>query len=270
MSGIADVTEATFASDVVEASHTRPVVVDFWAPWCGPCHQLAPVLEKMAAKYGGDVDVVKLNTDQAPNVARTYRIQGIPAVKAFSGGAVISEFVGVQPEQVIDRFFAALAPSKSDRLVAEAHAAPEADKERLLRDALSLQPDHPEGVVALARILVARNETDEATTILSRVPRSDQARKLLAEIRLRAAAGDDLDDLRAQADSGDAGAKLRLGRVLAGRGDLTGALPLLLEAVRDPDTREHARTAVLEVFDVAGPDSDVVRTWRPKLAAALF
>ena len=93
---IAEVTEATFATDVVEASRTRPVVVDFWAPWCGPCHQLSPIIERMAAKYGEDVAVVKLNVDHAPTVSRTYRIQGIPAVKAFKDGAVVAEFVGVQ------------------------------------------------------------------------------------------------------------------------------------------------------------------------------
>src|SRR5690606_19801428 len=105
---IQDVTEATFEQEVLEASRRQPVVVDFWADWCGPCHQLAPLLERAAAKHAGEVSVRKLDVDAAPGLARRYGVQGIPAVKAFRDGAVVSEFVGVQPATAVDSFFAAL------------------------------------------------------------------------------------------------------------------------------------------------------------------
>ena len=267
---VRDVTEASFDADVVQASATRPVVVDFWAPWCGPCHQLSPLLERAAARYGADVDVVKVNVDEAPTVARTYRVQGIPAVKAFRDGAVVSEFVGVQPERSVDQFFAALVPSAADRLVAAAESADAADRERLLREALAADPTHAGASLALARLLAGQGLDDEAVRLLQRLPASDEVRRLLAEIGLRAAAGDDLDALQEQAGAGDPEARLRLGRALAARGDHDRACAVLVDAVRDPATRDEARTAVLEVFAVAGDGSDVTRTWRPRLASALF
>ena len=266
---VRDVAEAAFATDVIEASSTKPVVVDFWAPWCGPCRQLSPLLERVAARYADDIDVVKVNVDQAQRVAGTYRVQGIPAVKAFKDGAVVAEFVGLQPEAVVDRFFADLAPSAADRLVDQVAAAAPEEQEALLREALSLQADHPRGIVLLASLLRERGAVDEAIALLQRVPADAEARRLLAQLHLQAAGAADLDGLRAAAESGEASDRLSLGKALAAAGHLDQAMPHLMAAVADPSTREDARTAVLEVFAVAD-GSDLVRTWRPRLAAALF
>ena len=268
---IRDITAEQFESDVVQASAQRPVVVDFWAPWCGPCHQLSPLLEKVAERYAGDVDVVKLNVDEAPAIAARYRVQGIPAVKAFRDGKVAGEFVGVQPATVIDKLFAGLAPSPPDRLVAQAAGLDDPAKaELLLREALELERSHAGAAVGLAQLLLDRDELTQARELLQRVPMDPTARRLLAELDLGSAGTQDLIALEAAAAAGDAAAALEAGRVRAAAGDYEQALPLLLAAVRDPDTRDAARTSVLAVFAVLGDDSELTRTWRPRLAAALF
>ncbi len=269
---IDDVDESSFATAVVEASHTRPVVVDFWAAWCAPCRQLSPLLERVAARHADDVAVVKVDVDAAPRLAARYRVQGIPSVKAFRDGAVVAEFTGLQPEAAVERFFAALAPTPADRLAAQAETAPPTEQEALLRAALEEQPDHPAACVALARLLRDRGDADEARRLLDRVPADAAARRLFAELQLSvdAPTAAELDDLRSHAAAGDGDARLALGRALAAGGDAAAALPVLIDAVREPATRDAARAAVLEVFAVLGDDSDLVRAWRPRLASALF
>jgi putative thioredoxin len=269
---VKDVTEARFRADVIEASRTRPVVVDFWAPWCGPCHQLSPLLEAAAARWAGEVDVVKVNVDEAPSLARAFQVQGIPAVKAFHGGTVVAQFTGVQPAQVIEQMFAALAPSQADRLAAAGDAAPgDAEAERAYRAALDEEADHPRAVVGLARILLDRDEQEEARALLGRVPSDPGARRLLAEMSLGDARDEDaVQDLRARVEAGDVQARVELGRALAAAGQVDDALAVLVDAVREPALREDARAAVLEVFELLGDADPRVRAWRPKLAAAIF
>jgi putative thioredoxin len=267
---IRDVDEAAFASEVLEASRARPVVVDFWAEWCGPCHQLSPILERVAERYADGVELVKVDVDAAPGVAGQYGIRGIPAVKAFRDGAVVAEFTGVQPEAQVDRFFAALVPSPADRLAAEAaDAAPEA-RERLLREALERDPGHAGALVGLAELLGDRGEEGEARALLARAPADADARRLLARLNLAGAGAVDLDDLARRAGSGDAGALLELGQAYAAMEDYGQALHHLVAVARLPDTRDEARRRVLDIFALLGDDHELVRTWRPKLATALF
>ncbi|MBA2437575.1 MAG: thioredoxin, partial [Acidimicrobiia bacterium] len=174
---IADATDATFEQVVVAASRTRPVVVDFWAAWCGPCRQLSPLLERVAARHVGEIDVVKVDVDANPDIARRYRIQGIPAVKAFRDGQLTAEFTGLQPEAVVAKFFEALAPSAADRLAEQAAEAPPEQREALLRQAIAEQADHPVALVGLARSLADRGETGEAAGLLRRLPADPTARR---------------------------------------------------------------------------------------------
>jgi putative thioredoxin len=274
---IRDVTEATFASQVIEASRTRPVVVDFWAPWCGPCRQLSPLLERAANRWATQIDVVKVNIDQAPITARQLRIQSIPAVKAFVDGRIVAEFLGVQPETAVERFFAALAPSEADRLVAQAQRLAPAEAESLLRQALATRNDHPAASRALARLLLDRGHDSaadraEAIALLERLPGDAEAIRMLAHVRLSDAAVNDdtIAQLRVQAQGGDVQSRLAFGRALAAREAHREALEALITAAGDPKTREDAREAVLEVFRVLGDDHELVRTFRPRLASVLY
>ncbi len=140
-----DVTDQSFETDVVERSRTVPVVVDFWAEWCGPCRQLGPVLEAAVTATGGAVELVKVDVDANPRVSLTHRVQSIPAVKAFRDGRVVDEFVGAQPPEAVEAFLRGLLPSEADQLVARGD-------EQSLRQALELEPNHPGALGALARL----------------------------------------------------------------------------------------------------------------------
>ena len=175
-----DATQETFQQAVIDRSREVPVVVDFWAEWCGPCRTLTPALERAAEKRTGQVELVKVDTDANQQLAAQYGIQGIPAVKAFRDGQVVDEFVGALPAAQVERFFDNLVPTESDELVA-------AGDEQSLRRALELEPGRADAAAALGRMLLERGEADKALEVLDGVSGDFAAEGLAARARLLAA-----------------------------------------------------------------------------------
>jgi putative thioredoxin len=280
---VRDVAEAEFECEVIERSHERPVVVDFWAPWCGPCRALGPILERQAEERNGDFILAKVNTDEAQNLAMAFRIEGIPAVKAFRDGKLVLEFTGVLPEQQVREFLDHVCPSEADRVARQASSLEQSnpiEAEALYRGALSLDPKQQDALVGLARLLLARGAEDEAVGLLERVlPGGDQASEVdrlrgILDFRQR---GRGLGDegaarQRVVANPEDPQAHFELGSVLAAAGRYPEALAELFAAAeRDKKLAAGTvREAMLKIFQIIGVRSELADEYRDRLARLLY
>jgi putative thioredoxin len=248
-----DVTDATFQTEVIDRSGTTPVVVDLWAPWCGPCRTLGPILDKVVGETDGQVVLVKVNVDENPQVSQAFRVQGIPAVYALAGGKVVDGFVGAQPEPAVREFVDRLLPSEAERELATLVAAGD---EASLRRTLELKPDHHDAIVALAELLAARRDdgdTDEALALLGRIPETAETRRVAALVRTGVGTGD-----IAGTPNGD-GADAASG--------ITAELEELLGRVKGDD---EARQKFVDLLEVLGPDDPRTADYRKRLTRQLF
>ncbi len=243
-----DVTDASFQSDVIDRSTTHPVVVDLWAPWCGPCRTLSPILEQVIEDTDGQVELVKVNVDENPQVSAAFRVQGIPAVYAVADGKVVDGFVGAQPEAQVREFVSRLLPSEAEQAL-EALVA--SGDEASLREALEQKPDHQGAIVALADLLARRRangDTEEALALLGRIPETPETRRVAALVRTGAAA---------DAAGGDG----------AAGEEVTAKLDALLDRVKDDDA---ARQEYVDLLEVMGPGDPRTADYRKRLTSRLF
>ena len=232
-----DVVDATFEAEVMTRSEQVPVVVDLWAPWCGPCKSLGPILERAVAGSEGRVVLAKVNIDENPGVAQSFRVQSIPAVFAIHHREVVGSFVGAQGEDAVNEFVTKLLP---DDEVDDLEQLVATGDEVSLRAALESRPDHPAAVCALAVLLVERDgdgDRAEATALLDRVPETPETRRIAAMSRVEAV------------------------------GDVEAELAGLLAQVRDDD---EVRQRYLDLLEVMGPDDPRTVRWRQRLTSVLF
>ncbi|HVW72443.1 MAG TPA: thioredoxin [Rhizomicrobium sp.] len=296
---IKDAGLATFAADVLEASRQVPVIVDFWAPWCGPCKTLGPSLEAAVEAADGAVKLVKVNIDENPEIAQQLRIQSIPTVYAFRNGQPVDGFMGAIPDSQVKAFVAALAGGAAGHTHDHGHGGPEHTAEVLAVAAEALEagdiamaaqayghvlqdePGHPEAVAGLARAYLAGGDIERARTTLQMVKpggEQDEAiRAVEAELKLKSAPPPDLSATaalraRLEADPKDHQARYDLAMALDAAGDRDGAVAELLELVRrDRKWNEEAgRKQLVTLFEAMGPTDPRTIEARRKLSGLLF
>lgn len=233
---VIDVTDATFQDDVVERSAHTAVVLDLWAPWCGPCKTLGPILEKVIGETEGKVVLTKVDIDQNPSIAQAFRVQSIPMVVAFQDGQPVDAFMGAQGETEVRAFVDKLLPTDDETTIA---GLIEAGDEASLREALEMEPGNEDAVVALADLLVDAGEPDEALALLERIPESDRTRVVAAKARVGVVPDDDHD----------------------------ATLEALLDRVK---TDDDARQQFVDILELMGPNDPRTSSYRRQLTARLF
>ena len=242
--GYIDVTDATFETEVIALSHNTPVVVDLWAPWCGPCRTLGPIIESVIDATKGAVVLVKVNVDENPAISQAFQVQSIPAVFALHKGRVVDTFVGANGQAFVQDFVARLAPLGSPVAIPEgaltvAQLLALGDEESLLQ-ALDLEPDNPEPPLALAELWISIDREKDALTLLSRMPQSLDTARVADLARQKLLSRDDGNDAR---------------------------LTALLDHVKLDET---ARAQFLELLDEMGPHDPRTAPYRRKMTSRLY
>lgn len=231
-----DVTDATFESEVIEKSKDVTVVVDLWAPWCGPCKTLGPIIESVIDATDGKVVLVKVNIDENPAIGQAFKVQSIPAVYALQDGAVVNGFMGAQPEHEVQAFIDSLAPSEQEQAISELIAGGD---EGSLRIALQMEPANEDAIGALGELLVADGRVEEALALIERIPENDRTRKIAASARVGETPDDDNDS----------------------------KLTALLDQVKDDD---DARQQFVDILELMGADDPRTASYRRQLTMRLY
>ena len=281
---VVDLTQDQFESEVVERSRTTPVLVDFWAPWCGPCRSLSPVLEKLAEEYAGAFLLAKINTDENQDLALAFQIRSIPQVVLFQEGKAVDQFAGAIPEAEIRRFLKPYCPSDVDKLFSQARVELEAGQKEeakgFLQQVIDREPQHSPARLALARLLIGEQLPEQARSHLQAIPfmadERDAADRLEQVVGFQA----DCEEAGGQASlreilesrPQDLAARMALASCLVAAGQYREALEEFLAVVaRDKHYREDsARKAMLAVFSLIGERSDLAEEFRGRLARTLY
>lgn len=280
---IVEGTEQNFDNDVLRRSHELPVVVDFWATWCGPCQQLGPLLEQLAREYAGRFLLVKIDVDKQPGLAAAFGVQSIPHVFALRNGQLVDQFTGALPEDQIRAWLDQFQPSPAELLALEARklaADQPGEAEAKYREALLLSPRDDRLRLELAHLLLKQHRNTDCRVLVDELAArgflEPEAESINAELDLRAAAAEagGVPECRAAVAShpDDLKLRLKLGEALGGAQQFAEALELCLQVVEQStgDLREEARGTMVNLFQLLGPEAELARTYRRKLATALY